>query len=225
MVQEIYLVDARRLYTRPVEAEFDPDRPDWVAVPYDGRLKQPPAVGPNQIQRSLGDAADSDWEVIPDWRGHRYWLSDGSEHVITTEGISPPEGALAAKPPPTLTELKALKSSELDRACAEQILAGFTSMALGAAFHYPSNLTDQANLTASVLDALVNASDSGWHTPFWCVQEGLDTWSWRSHTGPQIIQVGQDGKAAILATQGKNQTLQAALAAASDADQVAAITW
>lgn len=224
MAQEIYLVDSRRLYTHPVDAEFDPDRPDWVAVPYDGRLKKPPAVGAHEIQRSLGDAPESDWEVIPDWRGHRYWLADGSEHVITQEGVSPPVDALAVKPPPTLAALKSDKAKELELACGQQILGGFSSEALGVLMRYPSKATDQANLTASVLDAVLNADNPGWITPFWC-QSDPDGWAWRPHTAEQIKQVGRDGKSAVLAAQARNAELQAQVAQAQTAEAVEAIKW
>lgn len=50
---------------------------------------------------------NGDWVVRPDWRGHEYWLDDGSHHVITDVGIEPPSNALDAMPivPPTVDQM------------------------------------------------------------------------------------------------------------------------
>lgn len=125
---------------------------------------------------------------------------------------------------PTLAEAKAAKAALLDAACAAQIVGGFTSGALGQPHGYPSKAADQANLTASVLDALLNVDDPVWVTPFWCA-DSTGAWSWRPHTAAQIKHVGRDCKAAVIAAQTKNAELQAAVAAATTVAELEAITW
>ncbi len=50
---------------------------------------------------------NGEWAVRPDWRGHEYWLDDGSHHVITDICIEPPANALDAMPviPPTVDQM------------------------------------------------------------------------------------------------------------------------
>lgn len=73
-------------------------------------------------------------------------------------------GALVAPLPPTAAELLAAAQSSqlaaLSSACAAAIVAGFTSSALGVPYTYPSKATDQANLSASVIAALLAAGQA-----------------------------------------------------------------
>lgn len=124
----------------------------------------------------------------------------------------------------TLGAAKARKAIELDAACASAILAGFTSTALGEAYHYPASYTDQMNLTASVTASLLPELADDWTTPFWCA-DASGVWALREHTAAQVQTVGQVGKAAIVAHQQTKQTLSATLAAATTLGEVAAIVW
>jgi predicted NAD/FAD-dependent oxidoreductase len=138
-------------------------------------------------------------------------------------------GALAAAPAPTAAELLAAaqtaKVAELSAACKAEIYAGFTSDALGSAYSYPAKDTDQQNLSGSVLASLLpSAAGSNWATPFWCA-DASGAWDFRAHTASQIQQVGQDGKAAILAAMARNQSLAAKVLAATTVGAVSAITW
>lgn len=54
-----------------------------------------------------------------------------------------------------LTEAIENKIDELSLACANAILAGFTSKALGSPYLYPAKGTDQTNLASSVLSAII----------------------------------------------------------------------
>jgi hypothetical protein len=126
--------------------------------------------------------------------------------------------------PVTLAAAQASQAQTLNSACANAITAGFTSSALGSAYTYPSGVTDQQNLTASILASLLPGLAEGWTTPFWCANSS-GVWAWTNHTAAQIQQVGTDAKTAILALQSQNATLQAQVAAATTVDAVAAITW
>jgi hypothetical protein len=63
-----------------------------------------------------------------------------------------------------------------------------------------------------------------WTTPFWC-EDSSGNWAWVNHTTSQIMQVGRDGKAAILTLMAKNQTLATAVMAATTVAAVEAINW
>ncbi|HDR9065468.1 hypothetical protein JQC70_22390 [Burkholderia contaminans] len=112
----------------------------------------------------------------------------------------------------------------LNAACAGAIAAGFISSALGAAHTYPAQITDQQNLSASVLASLMPNLPSGWTTPFWCA-DSSGAWSYAMHSAAEIQQVGQDGKAAILAAISKKAALAAQVNAATSVADVQAVVW
>lgn len=138
------------------------------------------------------------------------------------------DGELVAAAPSTHAQLlasaQATQISILSFACATAIVAGFTSSALGAAHTYPSKTTDQQNLSASVIASLMPGLTSGWATPFWC-EDVNGNWAWVNHTAAQIQQVGQDGKAAILACMSKNAEYAAEVLAATTIAAVQAVVW
>lgn len=124
----------------------------------------------------------------------------------------------------TLTQAKERKVSELSAACKAQIAGGFTSSALGAAYTYPSTMTDQQNLSTSVLASLMPGLSSTWTTPYWC-SDAAGVWYFRAHTAAQIQQVGQDGKLDVLSAMAKNKQLAEQVNAATTIDAVNAISW
>lgn len=63
-------------------------------------------------------------------------------------------------PAPTLVEVQASQTALISAACASAITSGFTSTALGETYTYPSQPTDQANLSASIIAALLAANQS-----------------------------------------------------------------
>lgn len=123
-----------------------------------------------------------------------------------------------------VTSAQTSQSLILNNACANAIVSGFTSSALGSAHTYPSGITDQQNLAASVLASLLPGVATNWTTPFWCA-DSTGKWGWTPHTAAQIQQVGTDGKAAVMACQSQNATLQAQVAAATTVDDVAKVVW
>ncbi|WP_419692250.1 hypothetical protein ACN262_08610 [Burkholderia gladioli] len=123
-----------------------------------------------------------------------------------------------------LATARAVQTAELTTACSNAITAGFSSAALGAAHTYPASITDQQNLTASVLASIYPGLAADWATPFWCA-DASGTWAYVEHTAAQIQQVGQDGKAAILAALTKKQQLTEQVAAATTLAAIQAVVW
>lgn len=124
----------------------------------------------------------------------------------------------------SLDAIKADQSAKLYAACAAEIVAGFSSDALGAAHDYPSTQVDQINLSGSVMASLLPGNASDWTTAFWCRDEA-GVWGFRSHSAAEIQQVGRDGKAHVLACQTKLGALNQQIAAATTAEAVLAATW
>ncbi len=126
--------------------------------------------------------------------------------------------------PIALADAQASQSQTLDSQCATAIVSGFTSSALGAAHTYPSQMTDQQNLTACVVASMYPGLAANWSIEFWCA-DSTGTWAWTAHTAAQIQQVGLDGKTQVMAYQTQNATLQAQVLAATTVDDVAKIVW
>jgi hypothetical protein len=124
----------------------------------------------------------------------------------------------------SIEALRTRKAVEMSQRCADTILAGFVSSALGSAYTYPAKLNDQANLTASVLASVLPSSGPDWSTPFWCADVD-GKWEFRMHTAAQIQQVGVDAKVAILTCMTINEQLQAQIIAAETTADLAEITW
>jgi hypothetical protein len=134
---------------------------------------------------------------------------------------------LAAGNTPTPCGLAAVQSAQsqiITAACQQAITSGFQSSALGSAYTYPSQMTDQQNLAANVLSSVLPGLPGNWTTLQMCASAS-GVWGYLPHTAAQIQQVGIDGKAAILACLTKNATLQAQIAAAATPAAVMAITW
>jgi hypothetical protein len=62
--------------------------------------KAPTLYGQLDHTANEWDASANDWRAVPDYRGHSYWLADGSFHTIDDIGVSPPADALDSPPPP-----------------------------------------------------------------------------------------------------------------------------
>ena len=148
--------------------------------------------------------------------------------AISTAGCTVADGALVLPAPPTAAQqLAAAKVAQLDEitsACQRTIVGGFMSSALGAQHAYPAQTIDQQNLSASVLASLMPNLPSDWTTPFWCA-DASGNWTYAAHTAAQIQQVGQEGKAAIIAAIQKKADLAAKIGAATTIPAVQAINW
>ena len=165
----------------------------------------------------------STWVQIRDLRGTKYWLSDGSENIMSTLGALP-SGASVIPPDLPLTTVQAEQSAIITAACAKAITSGFSSSALGSLHTYPSKITDQQNISANVLASLLPGIASTWTTLQIC-QDSAGAWAYLPHTAAQIQQVAVDMKAWIQSCIAKKATLEASIAAATTNDQVEAVLW
>lgn len=96
-------LDADGWYVGPTEAYESPLEPGVYHIP-GGAVDMPlPEVPEGKCARWDG----KDWVILPDLRGTRYWLPDGSEHTIAERGIELPPGAMLKKPPPTEAQILA----------------------------------------------------------------------------------------------------------------------
>ena len=127
-------------------------------------------------------------------------------------------------PSDALDKVKAAKKETLRAACRRAIIAGFTSDALGSEHTYPSDETDQANLSSSVLASMLPGNPNDWVTPFLCA-DAAGNWDYRNHTAAQMRKVGVDGKAAILAKLTAKAELFKTVMQAQSIEAVEAVAW
>jgi|SRR5476651_303227 len=153
-------------------------------------------------------------QIIPlgtrQWDDYQVWLAAGN----TPQAVF------------TLAQHQNWMTNLMSTACANEVVLGFNSNALGSWYHYPAKTLDQQNLSASVLASVLayNAGDTTWTTPFWCYNDA-NGWQYVVHTLAQIQQVGMDAKSQILACLIQNATLAGEIAAMTDYDTISAVTW
>ncbi|MBU3625745.1 hypothetical protein ICN48_05785 [Polynucleobacter sp. JS-Safj-400b-B2] len=123
-----------------------------------------------------------------------------------------------------LAQAQQAQLATISSACAAAIVGGFKSSALGKSYTYPSNETDQLNLSGSVMSSLFPNLPANWTTLQACCDENSN-WAYLPHTVAQIQQVGIDFKTFKLNCLTRNATLQAQVAAAKTVDAVQAINF
>ena len=157
-------------------------------------------------------------------------LLNGTEWSITKWNAAKlgPQPTLAqleaAWPAAQLQAAQATQRALINASCVSAMTGGFTSSALGSAYTYPFTLTDQHNLSGSVVASLLPNLPSGWTTSFWCM-DSAGAWSFAPHTAAQIQQVGMDGKAWIAAQQEKLASLNAQIEVATTVSAVQSVLW
>ncbi len=130
----------------------------------------------------------------------------------------------AAWPAAQLQAVQTIQKAIVTKSCVSAMTGGFLSSALGSARTYPSTLTDQHNLSGSVIASLLPNLPSGWTTSFWCM-DSTGAWAFTPHTAAQIQQVGMDGKAWITAQQEKLASLNAQIEVATTVSAVQSVIW
>jgi hypothetical protein len=164
---------------------------------------------------------------LPEWNENDIVVVDIT--IITPE---PQEGwafsggvfTAPAIPQYDLVKSKALKAKAISAACEQQILAGFTSSALGTAHTYPNNDRDQVNLSGSILRSTLPNTQPTDVYPFLC-KDSNEVWEYQLHTAAQIQQVGTDSYNFILAARVKNATLQYMISQATNQAGLDSIVW
>jgi len=178
-------------------------------------------------EAAVFDILNNKWKVVPDFRGITYYKKvDGSE-VTFKLGQSPDNTVQTTLTAAVkLQNAKKAKEAELYQACGLFITSGFNSSALNANYTYPSTPQDQGNLNAVVTESMVNANNTSWQAPFWCV-DGNGIWDRRLHNQAQIQQIGQDGATHVRGAQDKLKGLMDQLNdVLTDTEaKVAAIAW
>ncbi|WYW01035.1 tail fiber protein [Pseudomonas phage vB_PpuM-Aura] len=173
-------------------------------------------------------------ESIAMWDGISDWKPEANRTLQRLRDDSPVQvgwtyrsGQFEAPLTPVeMIDVESLRENKLDiiaKACAVAITSGFVSTALGKSYTYPSKVTDQANLTASVVDSLLS-KDENWQTPFWCTDSD-NVSQYRMHNKDQIQKVGQDAKSFILDTLVKKDQLENQIKVAETREQLNVIVW
>jgi hypothetical protein len=121
----------------------------------------------------------------------------------------------AMTPVLTLEQAQADQISTLQQECAEAIVSGFASSALGSVYQYPSSLTDQQNQ-----NTVANCASGGL---LWC--SNGSTWELTDHTQPQAQAVIASFAAWLNACQGQLATLTQQVSAQTTAIAALAIAW
>jgi len=116
-------------------ADESPLEPGEYLIPAYATAIAPPSVLANQKAVFDGDA----WSVLADFRGLVFYLADGSKHIITELGVSPPVGSTPTPPPapaPSIEEVRAAmvcSSWQMRRAMTQTALRADVESAIAAA--------------------------------------------------------------------------------------------
>lgn len=207
------------IYTYSTEADASPLEPGVYLLPAHSTLDPVPTIGSNEVAVYSPGAT---WQVLPDYRGTRYWLSYDSEHFINDIGISIPDGAVTIRPDPPVSLLKQWKAEEIKSACGLAIVAGISSNVLGALHSYPTDQVNQLNINGLVTESLL--ASAGDDYKFWCAdQDGI--WARRSHTKAQIQALGLEISQHVKTQQSHYEQRLSILQNATTKAEVEEIMW
>ena len=117
-------------------------------------------------------------------------------------------------PAPTLPQVQASQSTLMAASCQSAIEAGFGSSALGSAYTYGCQPTDQSNINTL---APIGGN-------LWC-ENSSGVWALVAHTATEAAQVQKDMAAHIQAQQSTYAKALSDIAAATTVAEVEAITW
>lgn len=157
-----------------------------------------------------------------DSQGSLHYLSDsdianGGESLLPAGcvAVSDAQADAIQNPPMTLAQAQTEQIATLTLACQSEIVAGFTSNALGSTNNYPSLLQDQTNQN-TVAQSLSGGS-------LWCETGG--TWAMKAHTQGQAQMVVASFAVWLNACQQQLVALTALVNAATTPDAVQVIGW
>ena len=131
--------------------------------------------------------------------------------------------------PVTLFSAKASRLAKLKVDCQKTILGGFEY----GGWHYPFQLTDQANLTGCVVASLlpINATNPDWRTPFWSATDIgalLETdqgWGFVEYSASEIQAIGNASVTFKLTAMNQLVGLTALVVGADTNESVSVVTW
>jgi hypothetical protein len=90
----VYSYNEKGIFIGELLADKNPLKPNEFLKPKNTTEQKPPQLKKNEV--AVFDGVS--WSVKPDFRGYKYWLSDGSENLINEVNILPPVNALSEKP-------------------------------------------------------------------------------------------------------------------------------
>jgi hypothetical protein len=203
-MKKFYVFDEKTgEYLYPYSAQASPNEPEirdstgkitqaqGYISPIASTPKIPPVAAENEV--AIFNVVVDAWALKPDFRG-QFWFDQTTGTETEIMAIGTPASNLAATLPSGLALAKAItaKISTLSRDCANSIISGFVSSALGSPYTYPSSLTDQSNLIGAVTASMNPANASTWSVKFWCEDAG-GKWAFKIHSAKKIQQVLNDG--------------------------------
>ena len=131
------------------EAPLDPMTRE-PKIPGNSIAEAPPVTGEREAARVVGGG----WEVVPDWRGHGYWLADGQRHEIAELGVEPPTDALDEAPPTPIDELATQAKARIEKAYDAALAAGMPyTMPDGSNDVVQTRAEDEPNLLGLAIEA------------------------------------------------------------------------
>jgi hypothetical protein len=177
--------------------------------------------GPDNPPLTIVPTWEPGTELI-EWAGDfaRFKVAPSPTSVLEWRGGPDPEWVERGD----MSVQRSYKAAAISSCCADAILAGFVSSALGEPHLYPAKPNDQINLTGLVARSFYPGVGPDWRKPFWCMDSAL-VWAYRMHTAAQIQQVGDDSIDANLAQRGINEQLQSQIIAAKTPADLADIYW
>ena len=131
-------------------ADSDPMQEGHFLIPAHATETPPPST----IEREAPVFIDGRWKVVPDWRGHVYWLADGSRHEISELGVEPPADALDEAPPEPLEDLAERKRAAIETGLAAALYTGMLyTMPDGTDDIVQTRPEDEPNLLGLAIEA------------------------------------------------------------------------
>ena len=105
-------------YCHPVPLQKNPARPGEYLLPPANTLPATPMDAVINKAIIVNEAKDG-WIMMDDYRGHSYYLPDGSFHAIDSLGVVPPPEALEQPPEPSAEVRKLTACQAIDTAAGE----------------------------------------------------------------------------------------------------------
>ncbi|MDE2101800.1 MAG: hypothetical protein KGL39_31430 [Patescibacteria group bacterium] len=206
----VYLYDTAGALTGSYAAQASPLDPGKYIEPIDSTEIAPPAAGADEVAVFSGGA----WTLQPDYRGQTiYNQTTGASQEVTAIGAIP-SGFGLSPPPPTLAQAQTLQSALMKTAAQAATIAGFASSALGSAYTYGCQPTDQSNINTL---APIGGN-------LWC-ENSSGVWALVAHTATEAAQVQKDMATHSQAQQATYVKALSDIAAATTVAAVEAVTW